>query len=120
MTPGPDDAKSDRRDDAAEKPRRLRMRIRDWLVAVVLVALVAAGMAEVIRARRLRVERELAEAIRLKEALKAAREREAVKKAEEWLKKAKNEGMEIPQEDRDGVFPDPGRKGRPNDGRTDL
>jgi septal ring factor EnvC (AmiA/AmiB activator) len=129
MGRGQDEATPDRRADAAETPRRFRMRIRDWLVAVVLVALVAAGVAQVIRGRRLQVERELAEALRRQE--EAIRELDALRKSNQELA-AKLEGLEerlrpleaspieASPKPPDGVFPDPDRKGRPNDGRTDL
>jgi hypothetical protein len=66
----------DRPAEAEKKPRRFRLRIRDWLIAVLLMALLAAGVSQIMRERRLAAERELAEALRVREA--ARREAEAV------------------------------------------
>ena len=129
MTPEPEETRPDRRTDAAEKPRRFRMRIRDWLVVVVLVALVAAGVAQVIRVRRLRVERELAEALRRQEEvirehetlLKLMHEQDVeMKRLEERLRQIEASPIEASPKPPDGVFPDPDRKGLPDDGRTVL
>jgi hypothetical protein len=130
MGRGQDEATPDRRADAAVTPRRFRMRIRDWLVAVVLVALLAAGAAQLIRFRRLQVERELAEALRLQ--AEAVRHREALlkaldnqiiqerKKLEERLRQLEAAPIEAAPKSRDAVFPDPDRKRLPDDGRTIL
>ena len=102
---------------AGKVRRRFRLRIRDWLVAVVLVALLAAGVAQLIRERRRQVERELAEAIRLQQ--------ESIKKAEGFLKlKREVEGAPIVEstshrEVPGCVFPDLSRRGLPDDGQTD-
>ncbi len=116
---------------AGKARRRFGARIRDWLVAVVLVALVAAGMAQLIRARRLQAVRALLEALRLQEedAKKADEFIKAMDKREaEWNKlEAERDGLkrkvrqfEETPKSRDGVSPEPDRKGLPVDIPTVL
>jgi hypothetical protein len=111
----------DRPSEAGKRPQRFRLRIRDWLVAVLLMALLAAGVSQIVRERRLAVERELAEALRVREAVRREREalmrklieEEARKRVEERLKQ-----IDSTPKNRQGDFPDLDRQGPPNDGRT--
>lgn len=121
----PGEVAPDRRDDAVQRPRRFRLRIRDWLVAVILVALIAAGVAQVIRGRRLRIERELAETLQWQQIL---RNQEVLNKEmiriEEEINKLddgqRTRQLEASPKSSDGIFPDPDRKGLPGDVRTVL
>lgn len=107
-----------------KRPRRFRLRIRDWLIAVFLMALVASGVAQIIGARRLQAERALVQALRMQEAVR--REKEALirrlnedeivlekklKEAEEVLKKIEErlKQREVIPKSHEGDFPDPDR-----------
>lgn len=125
MPRSPTEVEPDRRDDAARRPRRFHLRIRDWLIAVVLVALVAAGMAQVIRGRRLRIERELAETLQWQQILRKQEvlNKEMIRLEEEINKLDDGERtrqLEASPKSSDGIFPDPDRRGLPDDGRTVL
>ena len=98
--------------DAVGKTRRFRIRIRDWLLVVVLVALVAAGVAQRFRERRLQALNALAEALRL--------QRADMRKAEAFIKRM--DRIKVPSaeirpslQDRNGVFPILDRLGLPDD-----
>src|SRR5438045_2104287 len=78
------EAGEDRGARAVKTPRRFRVRIRDWLILVVLVALVAGGMAHVIRVRHLQAEREWAKAIRAHEEAQ-----ETIRASEAWIRASK-------------------------------
>ena len=133
-----------RRTDPGTSARRIRLRIRDLLVAVVVVALVAAGVAESRRAARIRAERALLEILRAQEAASEAidavlmelgdstpenldrREADRITKdlreAEKHLEESKRRlrELKLPRPEREGIFPDPDRRGLPDDGRVVL